>query len=82
MADESDDYYYFYIFGVQFGLWYSVLAINLLVLTISYIAYRIIFFHGYQVSLNKTLNILQTKSVSGTLTESKNKKWDNKDIAK
>ena len=72
MADNNDDAYYtFYIFGIKFELWYFVLSLNLILFIISYIAYRITFFHGYQVSLDKTLNKLQTNSKSGVLLESK-----------
>ena len=73
MADNKDDdyYYTFYIFGLKVELWYFILSINLLLLIISYIAYRITFFHGYQVSLDKTLKLLQSRSGSGVLIESK-----------
>ena len=69
---EIDEYYTFYIFGIKFELWYFVLSINLLLFIISVIAYKITFFHGYQISLDKTLNILQSKSSNGELIESKN----------
>ena len=69
---EIDEYYTFYIFGIKFELWYFVLLINLLLFIISVIAYKITFFHGYQISLDKTLNILQSNSSNGELIESKN----------
>ena len=69
---EIDEYYTFYIFGIKFELWYFVLSINLLLFIISVIAYKITFFHGYQISLDKTLNILQSNSSNGELIESKN----------
>ena len=69
---EIDEYYTFYIFGIKFELWYFVLLINLLLFIISFIAYKITFFHGYQISLDKTLNILQSNSSNGELIESKN----------
>ena len=50
---------------------YFVLSINLLLFIISFIAYKITFFHGYQVSLDKTLNILQSNSSNGELIDSK-----------
>ena len=72
MSENSDDdYYIFEIFGIKFELWYFILSINILLLIISYILFRIILFHGYQVSLDKTLNLIQSKSVSGVLVESK-----------
>ena len=82
MSENSDDdYYIFEIFGIKFELWYFILSINILLLIISYILFRIILFHGYQVSLDKTLNLIQSKSVSGVLVESKtikeNKKLNN-----
>ena len=69
---DIDEYYTFYIFGIKFELWYFVLSINLLLFIISVIAYKITFFHGYQISLDKTLNILQSNSSNGELIESKN----------
>ena len=72
--DKDDDYYTFYIFGIKFELWYFILSINIIFFIISYIAYRITFFHGYQVSLDKTLNKLQNNSNSGMLIESKKNK--------
>ena len=69
---EIDEYYTFYIFGIKFELWYFVLSIILILFIISFIAYKITFFHGYQVSLDKTLNILQSKSSNGELIDSKN----------
>ena len=71
MSKAEDEYYTFYIFGIKFELWYFVLSINILLFIISYVAYRIVFFHGYQVSLDKTLNILQSKTNSGVLIDSK-----------
>ena len=72
MSENSDDdYYIFEIFGIKFELWYFILSINILLLIISYILFRIILFHGYQVSLDKTLNLIQSKSISGVLVESK-----------
>ena len=68
---DIDEYYTFYIFGIKFELWYFVLSINLLLFIISFIAYKITFFHGYQVSLDKTLNILQSNSSNGELIDSK-----------
>ena len=68
---DIDEYYTFYIFGIKFELWYFVLSINLLLFIISFIAYKITFFHGYQVSLDKTLNILQSNSSNGELIGSK-----------
>ena len=69
---DIDEYYTFYIFGIKFELWYFVLSIILILFIISFIAYKITFFHGYQVSLYKTLNILQSKSSNGELIDSKN----------
>ena len=69
---DLDEYYTFYIFGIKFELWYFVLSIILILFIISFIAYKITFFHGYQVSLDKTLNILQSKSSNGELIDSKN----------
>ncbi len=69
---DIDEYYTFYIFGIKFELWYFVLSIILILFIISFIAYKITFFHGYQVSLDKTLNILQSKSSNGELIDSKN----------
>ena len=81
MSENSDDdYYIFEIFGIKFELWYFILSINILLLIISYILFRIILFHGYQVSLDKTLNLIQSKSVSGVLVESKIIK-ENKNLA-
>ena len=68
---DIDEYYTFYIFGIKFELWYFVLSINLLLFIISFIAYKITFFHGYQVSLDKTLIILQSNSSNGELIDSK-----------
>ena len=69
--DDIEDYNTFYIFGIKFALWYFVISLNILLLIISFILYKITFFHGYQVSLDKTLDILQAKSSSGVLIESK-----------
>ena len=69
---DIDEYYTFYIFGIKFELWSFVLSIILILFIISFIAYKITFFHGYQVSLDKTLNILQSKSSNGELIDSKN----------
>ena len=81
MSENSDDdYYIFEIFGIKFELWYFILSINILLLIISYILFRIILFHGYQVSLDKTLNLIQSKSISGVLVESKTIK-ENKNLA-
>ena len=68
---DIDEYYTFYIFGIKFELWYFVLSINLLLFIISFIAYKIAFFHGYQISLDKTLNIFQSNSSNGVLIVSK-----------
>ena len=75
MSENSgDDYHTFEIFGIKFELWYFILSINILLLIISYILFRITLFHGYQVSLDKTLNLIQSKSISGVLVESKTNK--------
>ena len=62
MEDEQKDYTlnFFGIFEVE--LWIFILSINLILLIASYVSYRIIFFHGYQVSYDKTLQILQSNS--------------------
>ena len=57
---------------VKIELWIFILAINIILFIGSYVSYRIIFFYGYQVSLDKTLNILQ-KSSKDYLFESENK---------
>ena len=59
-------------FNNCFHFSYFVLSINLLLFIISFIAYKITFFHGYQVSLDKTLNILQSNSSNGELIVPKN----------
>ena len=74
MENEEDKYFIFYIFGIKFELWYAILALIGLLFIITYISYRIVFFHGYQVSLDKTLAILQNKAGNGRLIEPKDKK--------
>ena len=73
MADNEDNYYVFYFLGIRFELWYFILALVGLLFIVTYISYRIVFFHGYQVSLDKTLAILQNKAGKGRLIEQKKK---------
>lgn len=62
MSEEQNEYT-LNLFGIfEVELWIFILIINIILLITSYIIYRIIFFHGYQVSLDKTLHILQSKS--------------------
>ena len=63
MNDQNEqEEYSLNFFGFNVELWIFILAINIFLFIVSYIVYRITFFHGYQVSLDKTLQILQTKS--------------------
>ena len=73
MASEEDKYKIFYIFGIKFELWYAILILVGILFIVTYISYRIVFFHGYQVSLDKTLAILQNKAGNGRLIEPKKK---------
>ena len=69
-TQEKEEYSlnFFGLFKVE--LWVLILSINIILLITSYIIYRIIFFYGYQVSLDKTLEILQSNS-ENSLIESK-----------
>ena len=73
MDENKNEYYTINFLGIEFNLWSLVLSINVLLFIITYISYRFIFFHGYQVSLEKTLNILQSKSTNTLLIKNKNK---------
>ena len=69
-TQEKEEYSlnFFGLFKVE--LWVLILSINIILLITSYIIYRIIFFYGYQVSLDKTLELLQANS-ENSLIESK-----------
>ena len=72
--DDEELEYHTLNFGIfKIKLWVLILSINIFLFIVSYIIYRIIFFLGYQVSLDKTLNILQSKS-DEILIESKKEK--------
>ena len=66
--EEVENTLNFGIFKIE--IWLLILLINIFLFIASYIIYRIIFFHGYQISLDKTLNKLQSES-DGVLIESK-----------
>ena len=67
MTESEDVEYSISIFGlIKVELWIFILIINLSLLIVSYIAYRIIFFHGYQVTLDKTLHILEIGDIKST----------------
>ena len=76
MDDKQEIEYYLLNFGLfKIELWIFILSINIILFIVSYTIYRIIFFHGYQVSLDKTFNILQSNS-EDVLIESKKTEWN------
>ena len=62
----------FGLFKIEFSVF--ILSINIILFIVSYVIYRIIFFHGYQISLDKTLNILQSNSEDKLIESKKNEK--------
>ena len=71
MSNKTEIEEYSLNFGLfKIELWIFILLINIILFIGSYVIYRIVFFYGYQVSLDKTLNILQSNS-EDILIESK-----------
>ena len=63
MSSEQDQEYSLDLFGiVKVELWAFILILNGFLLIVSYSIYKVVFFYGYQVSLDKTLKRLQDKS--------------------
>ena len=71
-VDEIEEYSINFLGIFKIDFWIFILSLNIILFIISYIVYRIIFFHGYQVSLDKTLNILQTSSEDMLIESKKN----------